>query len=89
MGAFRFSGGEPVQGKVRQHLFQPKLGHGVGVPRQLAETVVAPDDVPIPQADHHRRQGRFPAAGGLQGIGGGLDILLNFPFPTCPVQNVQ
>ena len=89
VGAFRFSCGEPVQGEVRQHLLQPKLGHGVGVPRQLAETVVAPDDVPIPQADHHRRQWRFPAAGGLQGIGGGLDILLNFPLPACPVQNVQ
>ena len=89
MGAFCFSGGEPVQGEVGQHLLQPQLGHGVGVPRQLAEAVVAPDDVSVPQTNHHRRQGRFPAAGGFQGIGSGLDILLNFPFPTCPVQNVQ
>ena len=87
--AFGFAGFQPVQRKVRKHLFQLLLHHGIGIARQLAEPVVGPDNDPVPQPDKHRGQGALPLGGSLQGIGNRLDIPLNLSIPAIPVHDVE
>ena len=88
LGALGFSGGQPVRAEAGKDLIQILLHHGIGIPRQLAEAVIGPDDAAVSQPGQHRRQRALPPAGGLQGVGSILNILLNLTVPPAAVHDI-
>ena len=89
LGALGFAGSQPVRAEAGKNLIQILLHHGIGIPCQLAEAVVGPDNAAVSQPGQYRRQRAFPLAGGLHGVGSILNILLNLTVSPAAVHDIS